>query len=242
MRALFDRADVRRPLRAVCASAFAFLLLGAGCRENGADPVDSQLPPPVLSFAVNDSLWMDRTALDDFGGPISGSLRKVVWRVAGVNGTYAGAPGVTTIVETSIPPGGPDTLRFRFLAGGDIYQHGFFARVLQRRHELPLPAQWDLIGSFSLPINGTWRAGILDSAGDYTVQGKVVDNTEYYAASVNGVQTAFRCASAELSGIDFYFLLTVSGSPATLVRFREETSGRVAGEQRTLTALRMPRP
>jgi hypothetical protein len=242
MGAFFYRADVRRPLRAVRTSAFAFLLLGAGCRQHGTDPVDAVLPPPVLSFAVNDSLWMDRTALDDFGGTIPGSLRKVVWRVAGVNGTFDGASGVTTIVETSIPPGGPDTLRFRFLASGDIYQHGFFARILKRRNALPLRAQWDLIGGFSLPIDGTWRAGVLDSLGDYTVQGKVVDNTEYYDAHVNGVETAFRCSSVELSGIDFYYLLTVAGAPATLVRFREETSTTTAGEQRALTSLRMPRP
>lgn len=218
---------------------FLVLVAGAGCRESGADPVDATLPPPRLVFALDDSLRLDLTSLDDFGGTLSGSLKKIVWRVADVDGVYGGESGVTSLVETVIPPGAPDTLRFRFLPNGDIEQYGFFARVAHRRHESPLPSRWDRIGAFSLPLNGAWAAGVLDSAGTTSVQGKVVDNGEYYSATVNGVETVFRCSSVLLLGLDFEFLLTVSGSPASIVRYREETSSRVSGQQRALTSVRL---
>jgi hypothetical protein len=64
-----------------------------------------------------------------------------------------------------IPPGLPDTLRFRFLPNGDIEQYGFFARAAQRRRDAAPEPRWDRIGAFSLPVNGVWTAGVLDSAG-----------------------------------------------------------------------------
>jgi hypothetical protein len=166
-------------------------------------------------------------------------LKKIVLRVAALDESYAGETGVTSLIETVIPPGLPDTLRFRFLPNGDIEQYGFFARAAQRRRDAAPVPRWDRIGAFSLPVNGVWTAGVLDSAGQATVQGKVVDNGEYYSATVNGVETVFRCVSALLLGPDYEFLLTVSGSPASIVRYREETSSRVRGQQRALTAVRL---
>ena len=231
--------------RALCAlpragaSVLCVVLLAQveGCRDNGTGP-SAQTPQTVagLVFALRDTLTFDAWDLDLFSDVIPSSHTTLVWRVYAVSDTFAGAGGVTSIAEYPTP-GRPDTLRFRFLPSGDIYQYGFIAAVVKRREGVRLRPSWDRIGAFSLPTNATWAVGTVDSAGTDTLRGSVLGDQGYFIARVNGVRTALHGFGVSLSSVDIDYTIVISDVPPAFL-FVEEASTQVAnGFLRTISFL-----
>jgi len=243
MHSCITRADTQRPVPGACVSALVVLLLLAtgGCRNSAADAGSDSTPgPPRIVLSVGDSLTFDSWALDEFGDRIFSTFTKTVWRVIAVGGTYAGAAGVTTIVERAAPGSPPvpnDTLYFQLQANGDIAQYGFVARIVKLRGGRTLVATWDRIAAFSLPGGSSWTVGAKDSAGTDFIYGRVVDGTEYFSANVNGVETLFRGNSVTMVGTDYQYMLSISAAPPCFTRLHEESTGATRGFLRVLSAL-----
>jgi hypothetical protein len=233
---------VRRVLRALPragASALCVILLAQveGCRDNGTGS-SSQTPQAVagLVFALRDTLTFDAWDLDLFNYTIPPSHSTPVWRVYAVEDSYAGAGGVTSIAEYPAP-GRSDTLRFRFLPSGDIYQYGFIAGVVKRREGLRLPPSWDRIGAFSLPTNATWAVGTVDSAGTDTLRGHVLGDQGYFIAQVNGVRTVLHGFGVSLLSVDIDYTIVISDVPPAFLLIEEGSTQVANGFLRTISSV-----
>lgn len=232
----------RRVLRALTragASALCVILLAQveACRDNGTGP-SSQPPQTVagLVFAPRDTLGFDAWDLDLFNYEIPSSHTTPVWRVYAVGDTFAGAGGVTSIAEYPTPARA-DTLRFRFLASGDIYQYGFIAGVVKRREGVRLSPSWDRIGAFSLPTNARWSVGTVDSAGTDTLRGSVLGDQGYFIAEVNGVRTALHGFGVSLSSVDIDYTIVISDVPPAFLLVEESSTQLAGGFVRTISSL-----
>ena len=212
-----------------------------GCRDNGTGPASgSQQTVAGLVFAAGDTLIFDGWDLDPYNYTIAASHTTPLWRVLAVGDVYAGAGDVTSIIETP-PPGAlppkSDTLRFRFLPSGDIYQFGFVAGVVERRERVHIAPAWDRLGAFSLPTNATWAVGTVDSAGQDTLRGTVVGDQGYFIAAFNGVRTVFHGYEVSLVSLDIDYTLVVSDIPPAILVLQELSTPVANGYLRTLAAL-----
>lgn len=238
----------RRALRSlphagVCASALLFVFLGQveGCRDNGTGP-SSGSPQTVsgLVFAVGDSLVFESWGLDPSGYTITSTHTSPVWRLYAVSDTFAGAPNVTSIAEYPDPgtsPAKSDTLHFQFLPSGDIYQYGFIASVVGRREGVHLAPAWDRIVALSLPTNGTWAVGTVDSGGTDVLRGTVTGDQGYFTAALNGVRTVFHGYGVSLSSSDVEYSIVISDVPPAVLLVREESTPIANGFLRYLASL-----
>ena len=212
-----------------------------GCRDNGTGPA-SQSSQTVagLEFASGDSLVFDGWDLDPYNYTVDASHTTPLWKVLGVGGSYAGAGSVTSILE-SPPPGTSsltvDTLRFRFLPSGDIYQFGFIAGIVRRREGTRLAPGWDRVAAFSLPTNATWAVGTVDSAGSDTLRGTVVGDKGYFIATLNGVRTVFHGYEVSLVSLDIDYTLVVSDIPPAVLVIQELSTPVANGYLRLLASL-----
>ena len=213
----------------------AVLALLAGCRDNGTGPAQQTGPlVGALAFSTGDTLTFDAWLIDTYGYVIDSSHTTPIWRVLGTADFYAGAAGVTTMLELPFP-GAParlaDTLRFQFLSSGDIIQFGFIADAVHATTGALLPPRWDRIAAFSLPTNATWNVGTADSGGLDTLRGTVLGDQGYFLAADNGVRTAFHGYGAGLSSQTIECTVAFSGDPPAVLLIREEspfgTNGRV---------------
>ena len=226
----------RRALRSLpaaraCAGAllFVFLFQAAGCRDSGTGP-SSGSPQTVsgLVFATGDTLVFDDWGLDAYNYTLPASHTNTLWKVCAVSDSFAGAGNVTSIAEyPGTSPGKSDTLHFRFLPSGDIYQYGFVSGVVKRREGVLLLPAWDRIAALSLPTNGTWAVGTADPAGTDTLQGTVRGDQGYFIASLNGVRTVFHGFGVSLSSLDIDYTIVVSDVPPAVL-FIQELSTPVA--------------
>jgi hypothetical protein len=214
----------------------------AGCRDNGTGPsAGSGQIVAGLVFAPGDTLTFDAWALDSFNYEIPASHTTPFWKVIAVRDSFAGAGGVTSIGEYPAPgtvPPRADTLRFRFLPSGEIYQYGFIANLVRRREGVRLVPSWDRIAAFSLPTNSTWNVGTADSAGTDTVRGTVKGDQGYFIAALNGVQTAFHSYGVTLISLDIDYTLLVSDSPPAVLLLENLSTPNGNGYVWFLAALR----
>ncbi len=220
---------------------FIFLLLPGGCRDSGTGP-SAQASPIVagLVFASGDTLIFDAWGLDPYNYAVAASHTSPLWRVLAVSDSFAGAGSVTTVVEypgTGTTPVKPDTLRFRFLPSGDIYQFGFIAGIVQRREGIRLVPGWDRVAAFSLPTNATWVVGTVDSAGTDTLRGTVAGDQGYFVAMLNGVRTVFHGYEVLLNSLDIDYTLVVSDVPPAFLVVQELSTPVANGYIRTLASL-----
>jgi len=224
-----------RPLRSLPVGSartgallFLFLVPLAGCRENGTGPAAAPAQTVAgLLFAAGDTLLFDAWNYDAYNQLIPSSHTSPLWKVLSVNGTWAGAGGVTSIQEFSPPeqpPGKTDTLRFRFLANGDIEQYGFIAGVVMRREGVRLAPSWDRIAAFSLPTNATWAVGTADTAGLDTLRGTVSGDEQYFVAILNGVKTVFHGYGVTLGSLDLEYTIVVSDVPSAFLVVEEAST------------------
>jgi len=242
-------SGLRRALRSLlrpgaCAGALLFVFLAqvAGCREDGTGP-PSPSPQAVggLVFTEGDTLIFDAYGLDPYGYAIAASHTTPLWRIYDVGGTFAGAGNVTSVADYPDPGTSPalsDTLRFRFLPSGDIYQYGFIAGVVERREGVHLVPAWDRIAALSLPSNTMWAVGTVDTLGTDTLRGTVTGDQGYFIAVLNGVRTAFHGYGVSLSSIDIAYSIVVSDVPPAVLLVREESSQLSNGFLRYLTSMK----
>ena len=229
-----------RTLRAALLLAGVLALL-PGCRDNGTGPAQQTGPlVGALAFSVGDTLTFDAWLIDTYGYVIDSSHTTPLWRVQGTADFYAGAAGVTTMLEFPFP-GAParlaDTLRFQFLSSGDIFQFGFIADAVHATTGALLSPRWDRIAAFSLPTNAVWNAGTADSAGLDTLKGTVLGDQGYFLAADNGVRTAFHGYGAGLSSQTIECTVAFSGDPPAVLLVREESPFGTNGRLLILSAL-----
>jgi len=238
------RAPRLLPRAGACAGALLFVLLflAEGCRDNGTGPsVQSPLTVSGLVFAPGDTLTFDTWGLDPYNYTIPASHVSESWSVSAVKDSFAGAGNVTSIVELPAPggfPAGADTLHFRFLPSGDIYEYGFIANVLRRREGVSVPPAWDRIAAFSLPTNAVWSVGTVDSGGTDTLRGMVMGDQQYFIAVLNGVRTAFHGYGVSLSSLDIDYTLVVSDNPPAVLLLQELSTPVANGFLWNLASLR----
>ena len=219
----------------------AALVAWPGCRDNGTGPLQQTGPLVAgLDFTTGDTLAFDAWLIDSYGYTIDSSHTTPLWCVLGTADFYAGASGVTTMLELPFP-GAParlaDTLRFRFLPSGDIIQYGFIAGAVHATTGAVLAPSWDRIAAFSLPTNGTWNVGTADSARLDTLVGTVLGDQGYFLASDNGVRTAFHGYGAGLSSQTLECTVVVSGEPPAMLLLREESAFGTNGRLLIMSAL-----
>jgi hypothetical protein len=229
------------PCSGAAALLSLFLCQFPGCRENGTGPASgSQQTVAGLVFAAGDTLIFDGWDLDPYNYTVGASHTTPLWKVLAVNDSYAGAGNVTSIIETP-PPGAlppkADTLHFRFLPSGDIYEFGFVAGLVGRREGVRLAPAWDRLAAFSLPTNATWVVGTVDTAGLDTLRGTVVGDQGYFFAVLNGVRTVFHGYEVSLVSLDIDYTLVVSDIPPAVLVMQELSTPVANGYLRTLAAL-----
>jgi hypothetical protein len=191
-------------------------------------------------FALGDSLTFEAWGLDPYGYTIPPTHTRPLWRVYAVSDTFAGAVNVTSIAEYPDPetfPAKSDTLHFQFLPSGDIYQYGFIASVVGRREGVQLAPAWDRIAALSLPTNGTWAVGTVDSGGVDLLRGTVTGDQGYFIALLNGVRTVFHGYGVSLSSLDIEYSIVVSDFPPAVLLVREESTPIANGFLRYLASL-----
>jgi len=224
------------------------VVIVAGCRSESIGPGSE--PSPIFSgfkFSVGDSLAFDFWDLDQYGSVVPSSRTQYVWSVIAVSDSIGGLGGVTTIIVSSAPgypPAVGDTLHFRFLPSGDIYQYGFIAQAA-RAAGLPSRApSWDRIAAFSLPTNAIWAVGATDSSGLDTLQGTVSGDQGYFEAGVNGVPTVSRGYGVSLASESVQFQLVASNLPPAFLFIEEQStvfgSGYIESLASMVTARRGP--
>lgn len=227
-------AGVRRVVppvycRDFCTAALLLSVISVviGCRSEsigaGAEPT---LALSGLEFSVGDTLAFDVWDLDQFGSVVLSTRTRLLWSVLSVSDSIAGYGGVTTLSvlpAPGYPPAIADTLHFRFLPTGDIYQYGFIAQAVRRGGGSFRSSSWDRIAAFSLPTNATWIAGVADSAGLDTLQGIVVGDQGYFESTVNGVPTVFQGYGVSLTSMSLQYQLSASNVPPAFLFIQEQT-------------------
>jgi hypothetical protein len=191
-------------------------------------------------FATGDTLIFEAWALDQYGFQVLTSRTNPLWKVHAVRDSFAGAGDVTTIVEHPDPATSPaksDTLHFRFLASGDVYEYGFIASIVRRREGVRLAPAWDRIAALSLPSNATWVVGTVDTGRTDTLRGTVMGDQGYFIAALNSVRTVFHGYGVSLSSLDIEYTLVVSDSPPAVLLVREESTPIANGFLRGLASL-----
>jgi hypothetical protein len=212
-----------------------------GCRDNGTGP-SSQSSQTVsgLVFAAGDSLIFDAWGLDPYNEYVPSTHTSPLWKVYAVEESFAGAGNVTSIAEFPVPgtfPARRDTLHFRFLSSGDIYQYGFIASVVARREGVRLVPGWDRIAALSLPTNAMWTVGTADSGRTDTLRGTVIGDQGYFVASLNGVRTVFHGYGVSLSSLDIDYTIVVSDTPPAVLVLQELSTPTANGFLCTLASL-----
>jgi hypothetical protein len=218
---------------------FVLLLQAEGCRENATGPPPQSTQAVTrLVFMPGDTLIFDAWGLDPYNDYVPALHTTPLWRVTAVGGSYAGADGVTSITEyPGSSPGEADTIYFRFLSSGDIEEYGFIAGVVRRREGLILVPDWDRIAAFSLPTNGTWTVGTVDSTRTDTLRGTVLGDQGYFIAMLNGVRTVFHGYGVSLSSLDIDYTLVVSDVPPAVLILQELSTPVANGYFRVLNSL-----
>jgi hypothetical protein len=217
------RRTRRASLIAAGVSASVLMAVAVGvpsCRDLSTTPVTSA-GAPAVRYIAGDSLTFERYAIGSFGYEIANTRRTVLWAVISVSDVFAGAGGVTTIVQTVqgdtlAPP--PDTLRFRFLDNGDIERYGYLSSLALRRDSTVLAPQWDRIAALSLGMGGRWTLGAVGADSTDVVEGNVTDYQDYFTLTVNGESRIVPSTTIALSATVFYAEVSISQNPGSIVR------------------------
>ena len=214
------------------------LLVFSGCRESATVLTGSE-GVETPKFSSGDSLLFDAWDLDSFGYLITSSHKVVIWYVASITDTVAGATGVTTVIESADSTQN-DTLRFQFRTDGTVYQYGYIAGVVMRREHVRRIPQWDLLADAGHGTGSGWFVGTLDSAGMDPVYG-TLEGSSYFSATINGLPMVFSGVTASLEGDNYIAELSFSANPSTVLRLFEESEPGTNGFLRTLSSARIHR-
>ncbi len=207
-------------------------LAAPGCREQngGTGPSVIPLVRPALSPGM--SFVYEHWELDRYGIRIPNSNVRRVWRVIADSAQAMGYADVTVVVDSMVGRA-VDTLLFRFLPSGDIYQYGFLATIIERWGDRVIPPRWDQIAAFSRGLSGGWTVGWVDSAARVTARGQTAGQQLLFEVPVDGVRTLFPGFRVEISAEDVECSYWISDAPSAFLRIREDVtfgSVNVSGE------------
>jgi hypothetical protein len=163
----------------------------------------------------------DDWLLDRYGDRIPESYARRSWSVIADSVEAEGYDDVTVVID-SVVGTNVDTLLFRFMSSGDVYEYGFVARFVRRWAGRTIPQHWDLIAGFSRGLVSSWTVGISDSLGTAKMEGESVGRDLMFETTVNGVATVFQayrvsCLTENLDGV-FY----VADQPSAFTYMRWE--------------------
>lgn len=161
--------------------------------------------------------------LDLFGDRIPSTERRRDWIVV-ANGVSAYGFDDVTLVVDSTEGEASDTLHFRFLSSGDIYQYGFLSRWVDRSEGRTIPQRWDLIAALSLGRVGSWTVGVADSAGNDVVWGEMLGEELLFEVVINGMLTAVPSYRVDLASSRLLSSIWVADSPSAFVRVRYDNA------------------
>lgn len=232
----------RRVLQPFLVGSVLFAFLAPGCR--GDDTLTETDSGAFYSVRLETGTQYRYTvwSIDRFGDRILSSERIRTWTVHAENVSVHGFDDVTVVIDST--EGEPnDTLDFRFLASGDIYQYGFVSRWIARSESKTIPPQWDLLAAFSLGQVGTWTVGVADSAGSSTVKGETRGEELLFEVLVNGTLTAVPSYRVDLRTSSLLASIWISDSPSAFLLFRDEIvfpTTPIRGELAQLTEVATP--
>jgi hypothetical protein len=236
--AVFGSA-LRRSALILAALLASFALPSAGCRDETAGPAEST--PPRISLPPNALYRFTTWQLDRNGGKIPGTDRQRRWTVLSTDTSVLGYDDVTLVGDSSADE--PGTIAFRFTPGGDIYQYGYLADLVQKLEGRTIARRWDLIVAYSKGWLASWTVGILDSAGAQTMTGSSSEEELFFTVTTNGVSTIAAAYPVVLTSRSMESVLWVSENPPAFIRLREERFpplGGRPGALREATAVTLP--
>jgi hypothetical protein len=213
----------------------ALVLLGvalAGCREENPTGGDDRGDTFAVRMVPGTVMTFDHWLLDRFGSRIPGSQTTRTWRVVADSIDAFGFGDVVVVVD-SMGVGHTDSLLFRFSPPGDVYAHGYLARLIERREGRIIPAGWDRVAAFSLQPPVSWSVGFVDSSRTLTATGETSGEVLFFEVLVDGVRSAIPARQADISKSNLLATLWMTATPSVVVRLREEqliTSEQVGGE------------
>ena len=213
----------------------------AGCRSESIGPGSATSPIFTgFKFSLGDTLAFDFWDLDQYGSVVPSSKTRYLWSVmtdADSLGGFGGVTSVSVLSAPGYPPAVGDTLYFRFLPSGDIYQYGFIAQAVRAAGLPPRAPTWDRIAAFSLPTNSIWSVGSADTSGLDTLQGTVVGDQGYFEAGVNGVPTVSKGYGVSLVSESIQFELVASNLPPAFLFIQEQSTPFGSGYVETLASI-----
>ena len=174
--------------------------------------------------------------LDTYGDRIASTERRRDWVVVANGASAFGFDDVTLVVD-STEGGVSDTLHFRFLDSGDIYQYGFLSRWMERSEGRTIPRRWDLIAALSLGRVGSWTVGIADSAGNDVVRGEMLGEELLFEVVIDGMVTAVPSYRVDLASSRLLSSIWVADSPSAFVRVRYDNALPTASSRGELSQL-----
>jgi hypothetical protein len=170
--------------------------------------------------------------LDRFGAKIPGSNAERRWVVRPTGADTLGYSNVTLVDDSS--GRGRRTIAFRFTPGGDIYQFGYLADLVERLEGRTIEPEWNLITAYSRGWSSSWTVGALDSGATETMAGSSSEEELFFTATVNGVPTVVAGYPVVLSSRLLETVLWVSENPPAFLRLREERYPALGGRPGTL--------
>ena len=216
------------------------LSLAGGCREGSPVQPAGPQSPVLLQWHPGDTFTFNTWAIDPNGLSLNSAPIVSVRRVLQTGVSARGAVNVTVMLDSIALPGAPrrlDTLYFYQSPEGDLWQYGLLASLNRRYNGTSAPPAWDRLAALSLGVNGIWTAGQADTSSNIT--GAAFDESNPWAAAINGAQVAFKAERIELYGpLNFGYTVLLSTAPPVFAQIVEPSSsiGPVNGLVRSLTA------
>jgi len=236
---------VRRLISGRAASSAALLLLALasipGCRDRQPLAPSGSPLPFHLTFNPGDAFGYDVWKVNSYGNTILSSRVRHVLKVRATGVQHQGFSDVVEVLDSAIvvPRGAvPDTLFFRSLSTGEIYEFRFMARLIGLLEGRIVKDRWDKIASFSGGVSSTWTVGTSDSAALEPVYGEILRDQVYIQATVNQTLTLFPAYRIDVTGTTLYCSLLLADDPPSIPYMRWETAypaGVASGEVWILT-------
>ncbi len=188
-----------------CGAALLLFLITliSGCREEGLQSIPATSAPLHVKFSPDASFAYDVWKLDQSGRILDSTKVHHLWHVRETAASCLGFNDVTVVVDSLVVPAGLatlDTLWFRFLPSGDIYEYRFTARLVSILEGGTIAGSWDVIAAVSGGLSTTWTVGTTDSAGTTPLYGTLLPDQVYLQVAVNQQQTLIPAYRVDITG------------------------------------------
>jgi hypothetical protein len=131
----------------------------------------------------------------------------------------------------------------RCLSSGDVYQHGYLARMMAKLYGETVTPEWDLLAAFSRGKVASWTVGELDPQGVQRVTGQCYGDELLFEVTVNGTVEVAPAIRVYHTGDRLDASLWLADAPASFLQLREEQfppTGPVYGTVSDLRSVSLP--